>query len=338
MEYRYRDKVYLSSYMLDTVLFDSFDFLVEDAAPIGYVYLLKTNEGLKILKKVDYPIDELNFIYESLNEIRKNYPYVINYRNSLDGYPFVQYEGGLYIVLDIIDGRECVFENPIDLKTASKALARLHRAGENISCKLRCRNKLYSLPDRFRQRIDEMEKYRLIAGMHVNKSPFDTVYLEHADYYISCAKDALEHIENSKYMDICNIKHTLCHHDLNHHNILVGNDDNIYFLDFDYAVIDIALHDISNMITKAIKHNGWSMESAMFVIDGYREESEITRDELDVLLGYLIFPNDFYEISTEYYMRTRSWDEVEFLDKLQRKAGYREERENFIKEFKEMLL
>lgn len=51
MEYKFRDKVYLSTYMLDTDLFDKFDFLVEDATPVRSVFILKTTEGLKILKK-----------------------------------------------------------------------------------------------------------------------------------------------------------------------------------------------------------------------------------------------------------------------------------------------
>ncbi|WDC85017.1 hypothetical protein PL321_05650 [Caloramator sp. mosi_1] len=51
MEYKFRDKVYLSTYLLDTDLFDRYNFLVEDAVPIRSVFILKTNEGLKILKR-----------------------------------------------------------------------------------------------------------------------------------------------------------------------------------------------------------------------------------------------------------------------------------------------
>ncbi|EYE89777.1 spore coat protein [Fervidicella metallireducens AeB] len=334
VEYRYRDKVYLSSYMLDTRLFDMFDIIVEEATPIRSIYILKTDDGLKILKKVDYSEDELTFIYNSLNEIRKTYPYVINYKKSISGKPFVEYEGGRYVIIDLIEGRECMYENPLDLKNAAIALAKLHKAGEKLNVNYYPKNKLGIIIEEFRKRAEIMQKFREIALMHRNKNDFDKIYLEYSDYYIMNIIDAAVHLEKSKYKEFCKEKGTLCHHDLAHHNILIGNDENVYFVDFDYSIIDLPYHDISNMITKAVKYNGWSMDNANIIINSYMEEKKLSKDELEVLYGYLMFPQDFYDISTSYYMRTRDWDDADFVNKLQRKAGYKDEREEFLKNFK----
>ncbi|MDF2671899.1 MAG: CotS family spore coat protein [Clostridiales bacterium] len=333
MEYRYRDKAYLSHYSLDTKLFDYFDFLVEDAAPIRSVYILNTDKGLKILKKVDYSMDELGFLYNSLNIIRKKYPYVINFRESIDGKPYVKYEDGIYVVLDIIEGRDCVFENPIDLKKAASALAKLHMAGEEVDIENTSRKGLGKLMEKYEEKLRAMEKYKEIANMHVNKSEFDEIYLKYADYYISCIKRAYTYLEKSNYKELCRLKHTLCHHDLAHHNILIGKDDNVYFIDFDYSVVDLPYHDISNIITKAIKHNEWDIGFANVIMEGYMENRELSRDEIAVLYAYLLFPQDFYDIASNYYMKTRGWEEDEFRDKLKRKAEYMEDREKFLKEF-----
>lgn len=333
MEYRYRDKAYLSNYSLDTRLFDSFDFLVEDAAPIRSVYVLNTDKGMKILKKVDYGLEELNFLYEALNTIRKKYPYVINFRESTDGRPYVKYEDGIYVVLDIIEGRDCIYENPLDLKKASTALAKLHRAGEAVEAQHTIRNNLGKLLVKYQEKHSALIKYKEIATMHVNKSDFDRLYLKYVDYYTDCIKRAYSHIESSRYKELCSEKHTLCHHDLAHHNILMGKDDNVYFIDFDYSVIDLPYHDLSNIITKAIKHNGWEIDFADIVLEGYMENRKLTMEEIEVLYGYLLFPQDFFDISANYYMRNRGWDEEDFRDKLKRKAEYREDREKFLKEF-----
>lgn len=338
MEYRYRDKAYLSNYMLDTELFDCYDFLVEDAAPVRSVYVLTTNEGMKILKKVDYTLEELIFIYESLNKIRERYPYVINFKKTKEDKPYVQYSGGIYVVFDLINGRECIFENPIDLKKVATALASLHMAGENIEGGAVLRYNLGKMPDKIKSRIREMKKYKKIAAMHVNKNVFDDLYIEYADYYISCAIKSYECLEESSYRELCKNYHTLCHHDLAHHNILIGNDENVYFIDFDYSVIDLPYHDIANMIIKAIKHNGWNIEIANMVMESYMRVKEITLEELKVLYGYLLFPQDFYDIATSYYMRTRNWDEDEFTNKLKTRAGYREDREKFLEGFKDKWL
>lgn len=338
MEYRYRDKAYLSNYSLDTRLFDSFDFLVEDAAPIRSVYVLNTNKGMKILKKVAYGMEELNFLYEALNTIRKKYPYVINFRESIDGKPYVKYEDGIYVVLDIIEGRDCIFENPLDLKKASSALASLHAAGEDVAIGNTIRNNLGCLPEKYQEKLKSLKKYKEIANMHVNKSDFDRLYLKHADYYIGCIKKAYSHIERSKYKELCSLKHTLCHHDLAHHNILMGKDENVYFIDFDYSVIDLPYHDLSNIITKAIKHNEWEIDIANLVLEGYMEKRELSGEEIEVLYGYLLFPQDFYDITSSYYMKNRGWEEDEFRDKLKRKAEYKDDREKFLKEFEKRWL
>ncbi|MBZ4663961.1 MAG: CotS family spore coat protein [Caloramator sp.] len=336
MEYKFRDKVYLSTYMLDTELFDRYNFLVEDAVPIRSVFILKTNEGLKILKKIDYNLEELEYIYEALNHIRRIYPYVINFKQSIEGKPYVEYQGGIYVVLDLIEGRECIYENPVDLIGASKALAKLHSASEGIKVK-DIRNNLYKMEANIIKKIKELNMCRDFAKLHLNKSAFDKLFLEYADYYIDEAKQALNKLQDSEYRRLCRERYVLCHHDLAHHNIIVDNEDNYYFVDFDYAVVDLPYHDLCNLITKAIKHNMWNIDMADTVLQGYRSINNLKKDELEVLYAYLLFPQDFYDITISYYMKTRGWEEDEFFEKLKRKAEYKDDRERFLKDFKELI-
>ncbi|MEG0370687.1 MAG: CotS family spore coat protein [Clostridium sp.] len=334
MEYRYRDKAYLSNYTLDTSLFDKFDFLVEDVIPIRSVYILKTDKGMKVLKKVMYGIDELNFIYESLSYIRKTYNNIVNFRLSVNGSPYIEDETGIYVVLDIINGRECVFENPVDLKYTSRHLAKLHCAGENIDSFHEKRFKAGRLIEKYNDALNDLKRFKEIASMHVNKKDFDKLYLSYADYYIACIYNAIEAVRESKYAKYSRNKYVLCHHDLAHHNIIIDDDNQAHFLDFDYCLIDLPMHDLSNIIVKAIKHNRWDIDIAKTIVKYYKEEKPMTNEEMDILYAYLVFPKDFYDISTSYYFRNRDWEEEEFLEKLKRKAEYKDDRERFLQNFK----
>ncbi len=334
MEYRYRDKAYLSNYTLDTSLFDKFDFLVEDVIPIRSVYLLKTDNGMKVLKKVMYGVDELSFIYESLCYIRKNYKNVMNFRLSKESNPYVEDETGLYVVLDIIDGRECIFENPIDLKNVSRHLGKLHKAGENIETFHEKRFNSGKILEKYNRALNDLKTFKEIASMHVNKKDFDKIYLSYADYYIECVYNAIEAIKTSQYTKYSRNKYVLCHHDLAHHNIIVDYDNEVHFLDFDYSLIDLPMHDISNMAIKAIKHNRWDIDIVKTIIKYYSEEKLLIKEEIDILYGYLAFPKDFYDISMSYYFKNRDWEEDEFLEKLKRKAEYKVDREKFLDNFK----
>lgn len=334
MEYRYRDKDYLSNYTLDTSLFDKFDFLVEDIVPIRSVYLLKTNQGMKILKKVMYNIDELNFIYDSLSYIRKSYKNVINFKLAYNSNPYVEDKTGLYVVLDIIDGRECVFENPIDLKNVSKHLAKLHKAGENIETFHEKRFYSGKILEKYNNALNDLKKFKEIASMHINKKDFDKLYLSYADYYIACLYNAIETIKKSQYTKFSRNKYVLCHHDLAHHNIIIDDSNEVHFIDFDYSLIDLPMHDIANIAVKAIKHNRWDIDIVKSIIENYSEEKFLSKEELDILYGYLLFPKDFYDISSSYYFKNRGWEEEEFLEKLKRKAEYKDDREDFLINFK----
>lgn len=334
MEYRYRDKAYLSNYTLDTSLFDKFDFLVEDVIPIRSVYLLKTDKGMKVLKKVMYGIDELNFIYESLCYIRKTYSNIVNFRLSSDENPYVKDETGLYVVLDIIDGRECVFENPVDLKNTSIHLAKLHRAGENIETFHEKRFKAGRILEKYEDALTNLKKFKDIASMHVNKRDFDKLYLSYADYYIACVYSAIEAIKKSQYIKYSRNKYVLCHHDLAHHNIIIDENNDVHFLDFDYSLIDLPMHDLSNITVKAIKQNRWDIDISRTILKHYSEEKLLSKEEKDILYGYLAFPKDFYEISINYYLRNRDWEAEEFLEKLKRKAEYKDDREKFLDNYK----
>lgn len=333
MEYEFRDKEYLSSYSLNTKLFDKFSFEVTDAAPIRSVFLLTTDQGYKIFKKVRYGIDEIKFLYNTLNKIKEKYPYLINFKENTLGEPYTFMDGEIYVVFDLIEGRECMYENPVDIRTTALGLSKYHLAADipGLFYKNRCLSG--KIPNNYKRCIRELENYKKIAKLHVNKSEFDSIYLEFCDYYIECCKRALSQLQNSEYFNICNKKRVLCHHDLAHHNIMLGNDDRVYFVDFDYAVIDLPYHDLSNFITKAAKKNNWDLKILDIIINSYCSISELKPEDIAILLGYLMFPVDFYDISKSYYMRTKSWEEEDFVFKIKRKAGYKEQREELLNYF-----
>jgi CotS family spore coat protein len=245
----------------------------------------------------------------------------------------VEYGDGIYIVLDLIDGRDCVFENPLDLSAASKALGNLHEAGRLVEVADNKRNNLCKMIDRYVGKITDMKKFKDIAIMHKNKSDFDIQYIKYCDFYIDCGLKALNELIGSPYIRLCGEYHTLCHHDLAHHNLLIDDNSNVHFIDFDYALLDCPYHDISNLITKAIKHNEWNIDIAENIIESYSSVRKLEQDELKVTYAYLMFPQDFYDIATSYYMKARDWEEDEFAEKLRRKAEYKEAREGFLDDF-----
>lgn len=338
---RYRDKAYLVTYELTTDIFDAYNIKVDDILPIRSVYIIYTDVGVKILKKVDYSLEELDFINSVVRHIANNgYSYVVSFMETVDGNYYIKREDGLYAVLNLVEGREADFQNPLDISLVAKALCRLHKSTHGIKHVIDRRNNLYKWIPTFKKRAEELLKFKEIAELHEIKSDFDSLFLKYVDMYHEGAVKSGELLKASGYERLCAEAvevQNVCHHDLAYHNILIDDESNVYFVDFDYCIQDIRVHDIANLIVKSIKHCNWDSEKAWSIIQNYSAIDKLGLDELEVLYAFLTFPQDFYEISRQYYMKTKNWDEEDFLSRLEKKSAYYDDRKNFLENFQSII-
>lgn len=336
---RYRDKRYLSKYDLGVELFERFNLKVNDVVPIRNVYVLTTNKGEKVLKKIDYSIDDLDFIHNSISYVKSKFDRVIDFVETKDGRVFTEWRNEIYCVMDLVPGRECDFNNPIDLSLASKALAGLHKASEGLKTNREKKFIAGKNVDTYKRRYQELQLFSNIAKLHEYKTEFDTIFLENVDLHLKQMEESIKILEASSIAELCKEKNKigLCHNDLAYHNILI-NEDNAYFIDFDYAIINLKVHDLCNFINKVIKNFAFDLEKADTILKDYCSENSLDNRELEVLYGMLYFPEDFYSISRDYYTRRKDWEEEVFLDRLIKKVSYREERTEFLEDFKKEIV
>lgn len=335
---RYRERKYLTKYDLCVELFDRFNLKVHDVIPLRGVYLASTDKGEKVLKKVEYTKEELKFVYDVLNYIRIKFPRVVDFVKGADNEIYTIWDGNMYCIMDVVQGKECNFSNPIDIAIAAKGIGELHNASEGFKSNLYTKYNNGKLIDTFKRRIQEMEFFKSIASIHENKTEFDGIFLSNVDYYIDQIKKSVDMIEKSCYYKLCSEedKIVVCHHDLAYHNILINNGE-AYFVDFDYAIIDLKVHDLCNFINKVIKNFAFDIEKANIILENYCTKNTLCKRELVVLNGMLTFPEDFYSISRDYYTKRKDWDEEVFLNRLKRKSGYKEDREEFLSEFQQII-
>lgn len=335
----YDEKLYLCGYALDTELFKKFDVEVYDIYPLRSVFFLSTDKGNKILKKIDYSMEELTFIYNALEYIKKKFNRVMNFHQNKDGEIFISFNGQVYCLIDLVEGMECDFNNPIDVSIAAQGLAEMHSASEGFRHKLLSKDNSGKLIDNFKRRIDEMQFFKKIAEMHENKNEFDNNFLKYVDFYIEEIKKSIDILERSCYYKLCSEedKKVLCHHDLAYHNIII-KDNKAYFIDFDYAMIDLKVHDLANFILKVIKNLAFDVEKAKIILSEYMSINSIEDRELKVLYGILRFPEDIYSISRDYYGRRKSWPNEVFINRLNKKIYKEEFRQDFLNQFKAVCL
>lgn len=323
-KFRYIDKRILCSYDLSEEFFNKLGIKVYDIIPLRKVFVLFTDNGKKILKITKSSLDRINFINKILNIIKEKDKYILQYCVNSTGDIITEWKWKSYILLDMIDGREATFTNPIEVEWCTRALANFHNASTNITEKLTKEdiilNKSKNLICEFLNDLCFITEAERVIGRFSYKNEFDSLFLGN----VSKAKNDLnrsinlltESSYNELYSDIKNM--VICHLDLAYHNFII-DEDKVNMIDFDYCKIDIKAMDIYNFITKVIKNYAYDKEVISKIINDYSSISNISDNEKRVIYAMLNYPRDFINISKDYYLKQKAWDYEVFLSRFKDK-------------------
>ena len=180
-KFRYIDKRILCSYDLSEEFFNKLGVKVYDIIPLRKVFVLFTDKGKKILKITDSSIGRINFINEVLNIIKERDEYILRYCTNSQGDIITNWKDKSYVLLDLIDGREATFTNPIEVEWCTKALANFHNASINITERLNSEevilNKSKNLIYEFLNDLCFITEAERVISKFSYKNEFDSLFL-----------------------------------------------------------------------------------------------------------------------------------------------------------------
>jgi CotS family spore coat protein len=307
--------------------------------PCRRVWRVETNAGYKYLKKSKLSGAEIKFIYEAQEYL---------YRNSFDniprlawskfGEPYVSEENGLYILTDWYFGTELDFNILMDLKQASRFLAGFHlkSAGFQPHQPIEQRTCWFNWPDKFKQRLEELQDFRRLANLEKESSVFSRLYLRNFEPYYRQAELSYQALLKSPYPEVAQEASrnlSFCHHDYSSRNVLRTFDNRLFLVDFDYCLRDLRIHDLINLLVRNLKHQEWRPELCSFILEEYQQISKLTPAEIEVMYVLLCWPQDFWQVGLQYYYEKLPWPKERFIKKLQHKIDYRTARDKFLQDF-----
>ncbi|MBE6062275.1 MAG: CotS family spore coat protein [Clostridium butyricum] len=323
---KYSEKSYLCEYDLSSEFFDKLGVKINDITPLRKVFILSTDDGRKILKKVNYDVERINFISDSLRYVEKKYKNIISYDILSNNKNYLEWNNNLYVVMNILDGREASFTNPVEISLCAKNIALMHNASKGIRQYL---NGKYntdvldnSIIDKYILAYNNLEKIKKMVLSYEYKNEFDELFIENVDKYVREIKLLIEDLKKSSYLYLRTLtdKITLCHNDLAYHNLLVKNQE-VSIIDFDFMTIDLRINDLVDFVLKAIKNAAFDIDKMIRAIDSYEEISVLDKEEKKLIHYMLRFPKDFYSISVDYYYKRKNWDYEVFLNRLKGKLN-----------------
>jgi len=317
----------------------SFGLELKNLQSIRKVWRVKTNAGYKYLKNSKLSPAELQFIHQALEYLYvQAFPGILRLALSKSGTPFTVCQGELYIMIDWVFIRETDFSILMDLKQASRFLAEFHLKSQGFSplVNLPARAVWLNWPSKMALRLRQMDHFRELAFSDQRDSAFSRLYLSYFEFYRRQAETAYHALLQSSYREVAATAVTVksfCHHDYSGRNLLRTFDNRLVLIDFDYALQDLRIHDLINLVVRNLKHSHWNFNICRFILEEYHQVSPLTAAEIEVMEVLLVWPHDFWQVGLQYYYEKLPWPKERFLNKLEGKIKERLEREEFLKEF-----
>lgn len=336
---RYSERKNLCRYDLSKKFFDEIGINILDVTPLRKLFMLTTEDGKKLLKKVDYNEDKINFIGRAIEYVHDDFKNIMSMNKLNKDKEFINWNGENYILMDLIEGREASINNPLELEMCIDAVAKLHKASYGITNYLNTKNTMCiygeDLFNYYKEAEEDLLDIKRWVKLYNYKNQFDELFIETCDEYIfelSKARDMLwiseyeKLIEDDKFI-------SLCHNDLANHNFII-NDSGVNIIDLDYSTVDLRALDIADFILKWIKNSAFSIEKCKKIIDTYNKTIQLTEAEYKLIYIFMSFPRDIYSIIKSYYHKNKEWDEEIFLHRFKTKLENDIFRIKFLNDYK----
>lgn len=343
-KYKYPEKKFLLKYDLSDDFLKKINVKAKDIIPLRKVFVLNTQGGKKVLKRLDYDEERIIFVNTCIKNLRSIDKNIIKLNEFTDGKDYIYWKNNYYVLMDLLPEREVTFSNPIEFNMCGRALANLHLSSskvlKNIASDL---NKdVYDLLDedlisKMDKRIIDIYEIKKWVERYKYKNEFDSIFLSIVDEYIAEMKLSMELLKRTNYLDMRNnlSNVVVCHNDLAERNFLISNDD-IYIIDFDYCSIDLKVVDIADLLLKGIKESAFDIDKSKDVLKEYNNIYKISKDEYSLIYILMLFPRDIFSIIKSYYHNEKQWDYEVFLDRFKNKLLNERARRDFLQEFKKL--
>ena len=227
-----------------------------------------------------------------------------------------------------------------DLIATAKKLRELHKCSRDfvVTKEMNPRVGWGTWDKVFATRLDEILDFSEIIKEKSISSEFDNLYFRNLDRELERGERAIIDIKNSaykKYMDDEVKQLGFCHHDLAHHNILIDRRGEINIIDFDYCILDSHLHDVASLCMRSMRNGKWSIEKFDEITKAYSDDGQgLSTEEEQIVLGFLEFPQDYWQVGLQYYWEEQDWPNERFMTRLNNYLNDREGREAFIEELR----
>lgn len=318
-----------------------YDIDVIDIKESGDDYLIKSKQGVKLLKRVKHGKRRIRKgFYISRYLLGMGFENTVRYVTSRSGKPYVKFKNSYFYMTDFIEGRNVELSSLVDIKKLVQTLAKFHNAakgreGYNF---FKVDKNLKNSADIFKSRCSDLLRYRRLIDSKKLRCEFDIKYRDNIDYQYSQGLIAMELLNKANY---CNLfkyakeERSICYNSFASGSFMVDENQDIYLLDHSSIVRGMRIYDLAKLIRKILYNSecAFNFDIAKEIIDIYSIESQLSEQEIKVLLAIIMFPNKYWRLGHRRYDKHKLWREDKYIEKLDTITEQTNRQKIFIEEF-----
>ncbi|HEY5584463.1 MAG TPA: CotS family spore coat protein [Ruminiclostridium sp.] len=305
---------------LEKELQENYDIKINSISNYRNMFIANTDNGKRLIKISNLMPDRINFVAEVKEHLFNNGFVNIDrniYTNT--GSSSITCNDQTIYMSKYIDGRECNLDSREETIKCAKLLAMMHKASNGCACSENssARSELGRLPSCYKKRLDEIKKLKKSAQK--GKMQFDTLMCKYGDYFYDLGEKAISMLDTSDYFELvedAEKSRNVSHHDFNHHNIFVQNDE-MYLINFEYSCYDLKVYDLVNLLRRKMRKCDWNIDEAAIILNEYSKIESLSGSELYLMKIMLMFPQKFWRVANKYYNSRKTWSEQNYIGRLQ---------------------
>ncbi|MBE5957329.1 MAG: hypothetical protein E7254_00495 [Lachnospiraceae bacterium] len=295
------------------VVLEDYDIRVKNYRRVRGFYHCETDKGMYLLKEYTNSKGRLELLEKIQKYIEdKGHRTDLVVRNNNNELMTQGPDGGFYILKRWYEHRECEVEQIEDLCKGVGELAAIHSDCSRLE-EIIPQEMIFQQGADVEQLMHRHSKELLMTSRYIdrakNKRAFEYELKAGIDEYYEqavAAEKYLDKLDYGKLFARAGASKMLCHGNVRPHNILMTKTDAV-IVNYIRAVCDIQIVDFYKLFKKVMEKNGWNLDTARKLVKAYDENREVSREEWELFVALLIYPERFWKVANNYINSGKAW-------------------------------
>lgn len=322
------------------ILWDGFGLRFYGGMRTRTGFLSKTDQGLKEIKKTQRRKEEIVFEHAAKEHLYKNnVKNISRFYLGVTGEPYFTVEDTHYLVENVVTSQPLEENDKNVFPKATKMLAQIHKGSAHFNCEY-SKSNLGVLSDRYHRRRNELQRIKKGIDKKTSYNDLDLMVKQNFQYYLERTERAISCLKSAGYQE--EIKRaegekSICHNTYKGENIRTLESGELYITGFHQCAYDTPLVDLAAYLRRFLKKTDGDSKVAEEMIHAYDSIRNISKQDLQIVLGILTYPEKFMRLCNEYYNKRRVCISPAVKERMESCIAERKKQDIFLQEFEQWI-